>query len=286
MLPELKAYLKYIRDERQLSAHTLDAYARDIQQLTEFLVSHFDGAEWCWCAIQRATIRAWVGELHRKGCSRRTIARKLSAVRTFLKFLCAEGKVKYNAARHIKAPKLGRSLPKCLSKAEVEDALKHAAEGKRAGRDVAVLELLYSGGLRLSELAALNRDDINLEEKVVRVLGKGKKERIVPVGRYAIKALTTYLNSASRNGGPPALFMSRQGRLSRRQIQRVVAEHADGASPHALRHSFATHLLNAGANLRAIQEMLGHADISTTSIYLHLSRDRLKKVHQQCHPRG
>ncbi|MGD2152588.1 MAG: tyrosine recombinase [Gemmatimonadales bacterium] len=299
---EVRDYLRNLRDERQLSPHTVDAYRRDLGDLCGFLDGYYGSPEWAWCEIDRLAIRAFLSHLTMAALKKRTIARKLSAVRSFFRFLQREGIVAANPARQVRAPREGRVLPGHLTQREMsqlfELAARRAAQpGWRGLRDQALMELLYSAGLRLSEVHALDLAHVDLEAKRVRVHGKGRKERIVPIGGHAVDALLAYGRDRARQFGPPAdgdpLFTSDRGRrLSRRQIQRIatryialVAEES-GLSTHSVRHSFATHLLDEGADLMAIKELLGHASLSTTQMYAHTSRERLRQVYRVAHPRS
>ena len=300
---DVAAYLRNLRDARQLSPHTLTAYRRDLAEFTGFLTRRFERPEWQWSEVDRAALRAFLGELNRRGLARRSIARKLSAVRSFLRFLHREEVVAANPARAVRSPKLDRRLPGWLTRAEVESLfaaaeLRSAEGGFRGVRDHAVVELFYATGMRLSELQALDTTGLDLVTEQVRVLGKGRKERIIPIGRAAAAALRRYElrrdELLGRTGGDRrALFLSERGRrLSGRQLQNLMKAFLDaaagdaGLSTHSLRHSFATHLLDAGADLLAVKELLGHASLSTTQIYTHTSRERLKKVYNQAHPRA
>jgi integrase/recombinase XerC len=300
----LRSWLREIEDGRQLSAHTVSAYRRDLRELCEFLTGHFDDPEWTWERVDREALRAFIGRLGRKGLARRTIARKLSAIRTFFRYLHREELVEANAAKSVRSPRLERTLPSWMTKADTERlfalAESRSAENTHEGvRDHAILELFYSAGLRLSELYQLDTTDIDLVGDQVKVKGKGRKERIVPVGRAAVQALRRWeprraeavsdAPASERN----ALFVSKRGRrLSRRRIQTIVGKMLHAASgdeklsTHSLRHTFATHMLDGGADLLAVKELLGHASLSTTRIYSHTSRERLKRVYDQAHPRA
>ncbi|NIR46534.1 MAG: tyrosine recombinase [Gemmatimonadetes bacterium] len=295
-------YLRHLQDERQLSDHTVQAYRRDLADLCEFLNGYYGSLDWEWPDIDRLTVRAFLGHLSAAGLERRTIGRKLSAVRSFFRFLQREGSVSGNPARHVRAPRHGRALPGHLTQKEMVELFELAARrlegaGWRASRDRALVELLYSAGLRLSEVHGLDLPDLDHALGRVKVRGKGGKERIVPVGRTAAAALRDYHRARRQRFGEPepldALFVSERGnRLSRRQIQRIVtdfiarvAEEGE-LSTHSIRHSFATHLLDEGADLMAIKELLGHASLSTTQMYAHTSRERLKRVYRVAHPRG
>lgn len=318
--PAVTEFLRYIELERGLSDHTVTAYGRDLDQFTEFLARYYGRGDAEWARVDRLAIRSFLGEMERKGLARSTMARKLSAVRSFFRFLHRTEEVEANPARSVRSPRQGRSLPGYLGADELEgllDLLRDEAEaegGFLAARNRALMELIYSCGLRLAEIQQLDRQDVDLRGGEVRVVGKGRKERIVPVGRKARDALEAYRSALEEDGpdrptGPwgrrrgagdgeedrprAPLFLSTRGRrLSRRQIQRVVAESLDrvaegeGLSTHALRHSFATHLMDAGADLMAVKELLGHASLSTTRIYTHTSVEQLRREYRRAHPRG
>jgi integrase/recombinase XerC len=298
----VQGYLKHLEDERQLSGHTVAAYRRDLANLSDFLNKYYDRRDWAWDEVDRLAIRAFLSELTTSALKKSTLARKLSTVRSFFRFLNREGVVAANPARHVRAPRRGRTLPGYLTQKEMlrlfELAGQHAtASGWRGTRDRALLELLYAAGLRLLELNTLSAADLRIECREVKVRGKGRKERIVPIGRHAATALREYDRARQREFGRPAptdpLFLSDRGqRLSRRQIQRIVSgfialvAEESGLSTHSVRHSFATHLLDEGADLMAIKELLGHASLSTTQMYAHTSRERLRQVYRVSHPRN
>ncbi len=295
-------FLRQLADERQLSRHTVEAYRRDLSSLRAFLTDYYGSGSWSWEAVDRLAVRAYLGHLTQRSLRPRTIARRLSAARSFFRFLHRTNVVPANPARHVRAPRQGRALPAYLSQAEMErlfDLAAGGAEGEawRVARDNALIELLYSAGLRLSEVHALNAADLESASSQLKVRGKGRKERIVPVGRAALRALSAYDQERERRFGITApsdpLFVSKGGgRLSRRQIQRLVtryiglAAEESGLSTHSVRHSFATHLLDEGADLMAIKELLGHSSLSTTQMYAHTSRERLKQVYRVAHPRS
>jgi integrase/recombinase XerC len=298
---EVAAFLEHLEKERQVSPNTVKAYRRDLEAFLEFLGRHY-GGDWDFGTVDRLGVRGFLGELQRRGLAKRSIARSLSAVRTLYRFLQAHHGLEKSAVRGAKAPRLGRSLPGYLDRERTE-ALFAAVEARAAGgdhgggRDLAIMELFYSSGLRLAELTGLNLLDLDLLSDQVRVRGKGRKERLVPVGSRASRALRNYLaerEAVARLPGADrqAVFVGRRGRrLSARTVQRIVHRAletvgGDGLRTHSLRHTFATHLLDAGADLRAVQELLGHASLSTTQIYTHTSVERLKKVYQQAHPRA
>ena len=298
-------FLRHLSDERQLSAHTVRAYAKDLADLRDFLTSFLGTPEWSWGQLDRLALRSFMGWCLRKGLSRRSLARKLSAVRAFYRFLHAEERIAANPTRAVRSPRGEKRLPGHLSRGDV-DGVFGVAEARAAGntlagtRDLAVLELLYGSGLRLAELHGMDLADLDLVGEQARVRGKGRRERIVPLTAPAVRAVRRYeprrqeaISPRSGSDDRKALLLNRSGkRLSRRSIQSVVRRVFDEAgregelSAHALRHSFATHLLDAGADLMAVKELLGHATLSTTRIYTHTSRERLTQVYQVAHPRS
>lgn len=298
------AFLRNLADGRQLSEHTVNAYRRDLTELIAFFDTHFGSDAWTWAGIDRLALRSFLGHLSRRRLSRRSIARKLSAARSFFRFLHREEKIEANPARTVRSPRLERTLPSWLNRAETDSLFSlvenRAAEGSFRGiRDLAMLELLYATGLRLAELHGLNAGDLDLVGDVVKLRGKGKKERIVPLGRAAVSALRRWEPFRARTAAGTtsddrdAVFLSQHGRrLSRRRIQGIVsaflraASDDTGLSTHSVRHTFATHLLDNGADLIAVKELLGHASLSTTRIYAHTSRERIKRVYDEAHPRA
>jgi integrase/recombinase XerC len=298
---EIRAFVDHIGRERQLSPNTVQAYGRDLLDLERFLGDYRGNVDFRWKDVDRVALRSFLAWCQAKKLTRRTSARKLSAVRTFFRFLQDESRIGVNPTRGIRSPRSTRTLPAYLARRDVE-AVFGVAEGAArentlAGtRDLVVVELLYGSGLRLAEIHGMDLDALDLGSGRVRVLGKGRKERIVPVTAAALVALGRYLprrrEVTGSDGGP--LLVGRLGkRLSRRSIQRVVrgllergASHEEGASVHSLRHSFATHLLDAGADLMAVKELLGHSSLSTTRIYTHTSKERLARVYRAAHPRA
>lgn len=285
----LERYLAHLRHERRLSPHTLGAYERDITELFE------RARDTPLDKLQVHDIRRFVARLHAKGLDPRSIGRMLSAWRGFFRYLARDHGYGDNPALGIRAPKAAKRLPQALSPDDTQRLLQIDADGALATRDKAMFELFYSSGLRLSELTGLAPTDVNFAEGTVRVLGKGSKTRIVPVGRFALDALREWL--AAREGiervQPDALFVSRSGRrVGPRAVQERLKNLAlkQGVStkvhPHVLRHSFASHVLQSSSDLRAVQEMLGHASISTTQIYTHLDFQHLAKVYDAAHPRA
>lgn len=290
----LESFLAWLELERGLSKNTLSAYARDLVQCVAFLVK--EGVA-DWASVESTQISAWMTSLSRADFARSSQARKLSALRMFAKHLVHENIRKDDVTELLGAPKLSRNLPDALTREEMGQLLNAPSAVTPYGlRDRAILELFYSSGLRVSELCGILLQSINLEEGYVRVFGKGSKERVAPIGNAAVKAVQDYITGGRPHFIKPRtgseLFLSQQGRvISRKMIWVLIKEHARRAGikktvkPHLLRHSFATHLLEGGADLRAIQEMLGHADISTTQIYTSVNSQRLADEHALYHPR-
>ncbi len=307
LAPEVALFLDHLARERDLSPHTVTAYRRDLVDFGRFLGAHYGTADFTWGGVDRLAMRAFLGHLARRGLSKRSSARALSAIRSFYRFLHREELVDANPARTVGTPKLDRHLPAYLDRGQMQRVFDVAAAkvdatdgGHAAVRTLAILELLYSTGMRLAELQGLNRADLDLLSQQAKVRGKGRKERIVPLGDHATRALRNYeakRDALARRLGPAAdraaVFLNDRGRrLGRRSIQQAITDllatvdEDAGLSVHSLRHTFATHLLDAGADLRAVQELLGHASVSTTQIYTHTSVERLKQVYRQAHPRA
>jgi integrase/recombinase XerD len=291
----LDRFLHHLAVEKGLSRNTLEAYARDLQGYLSFL------AERGISNLRESSAEQIMGYfklLRGKGLSARSAARALSALRGFHKFLLQDRVIPQNPLRRLRAPKVVPRLPGVLTSKEVEDLLRQPDPRKPLGnRDRAMLELLYATGLRVSELVHLSVNDVNLEVGYVRTKGKGARERIVPMGRAACQALKGYLEGPRRSwalrSSDATLFLGRGGReITRQGFWKTLRKHARAAgigkhiTPHTLRHSFATHLLERGADLRSVQSMLGHVDIATTQVYTHVSREHLKRLHQKYHPRG
>lgn len=286
-------FSEYLAAARGSSDNTIKAYARDIDDFLSFLLDE-RGLEYL-NQITRLEIRAYLFKLREKNRNS-SLARKLSSIKAFFKYMVREGRLKSNPAADVRAPKKPKLQPKFL----VVDAAFALMEAPDADtpiglRDRAALELAYSSGLRVGELTGLNVDDVDLKQGLVKVLGKGGKERVVPVGGKALKAIEAYLAVRPELGGhdAEALFLGKKGgrlndRVFRRQVERYVTELSleSGVSPHALRHTFATHMLEAGADIRAIQELLGHAGLSTTQKYTHINLDHLSEVYGKAHPRA
>jgi integrase/recombinase XerD len=288
-------FLNYLLVEKGLSQKTLEAYSRDIIRYRNFLAENKSTA---FSEQDTPLILKHLIHLRKAGLAARSRARHLVAIRGFYRFLVQEKILRKDPARLVDLPKSGLKLPQVLSRAEMELLLKAPDTAKPVGiRDAAMLELLYAAGLRVSELVKLKIQDVNLEAGFVRIFGKGSKERIVPIGSHAREKINTYLKTArSRrltHRSSPYLFIARAGKPMTRQgfwklLRRyaLIAGLTKKITPHSLRHSFASHLLEGGADLRAVQIMLGHVDISTTQIYTHVTREHLKKLHQKFHPRG
>jgi integrase/recombinase XerC len=303
---EISEFIVFLAKERNDSPHTVRAYRRDLVAFQGFCDEYHGGASWSWQSLDRLALRSFMGELDRRGLSKRSIGRAVSVIRTFYRFLGNRYGVDGNPAKGVRIPKTDRRLPAVLDRAQVDMMFAYAESLAEHGefmatRDLVILELFYATGMRLGELAGLNVADVDVISEQVKLRGKGRKERIVPFGSHAARALQRYLaerevllaGGRTARGDARALILSRRRRrLSARGIQRIVKRFLDGLDEsvgfkvHTLRHSFATHLLDAGADLRAVQELLGHASLSTTQVYTHTSVARLKKVYQQAHPRA
>jgi integrase/recombinase XerC len=300
---EIVDFVTFLSKERNDSPHTVKAYERDLGAFAAFCQDYY-GGPWSWAGVDRLAVRGFLAAEQRRGLAKRSVARALSALRTFYRFLNATRGLEVNPARAARTPKLEKTLPTYLDRAEVEKLFadaeaRAAAGGLREARDLAMLELFYSTGMRLSELAGLNDPDVDLVSDQVKLRGKGKKERIVPVGSHATAALRKYVQQRDgllavtvRAGSRPVFVNLRGKRITPRGVQLAMKRLFDGLARgtelhvHALRHSFATHLLDAGADLRSVQELLGHASLGTTQVYTHTSVERLKKVYHQAHPRA
>lgn len=319
---EVEMFLTHLSAERRLSPHTLDGYARDLADFAAYISGALKIER--FGEVTAGAVRSYLSDLMARGYSRATVARKLACLRSFYRFLEAEGLVSTNPARQVSTPRRPKRLPEFLYPQEMEALLSAPDLGTPQGiRDRAILELFYASGIRVAELVGLNLGDIEFELEYVRVYGKGSKERVVPVGRRALEAVKRYLDesrpllaaraASSRGvrgrqggaahadegpgrqgglGGEP-LFLSKLGtRLTARSVQRMVKKYVAQAcasskvTPHTLRHTFATHLLEGGADLRAVQELLGHVDISTTQIYAHVTREKVRSIYLKAHPRA
>jgi len=297
----VEEYLRHLETERNLSGETLRAYRGDLELFTAFCnrAGIDDPGQ-----VDHRFLRRYLSYLQTRGYSRSTVARRTAAVRGFYRFLVRNGRLSSDPALALTPPRLDRRLPRVLSLKEIEDAEERCGLHvyRTSLRDMALVELLYATGMRVAELAGLNVEDLDVKRGEVRVLGKGRKERVIPVHRAALQLLRSYLEKErpllaaksgfGQGGGNPLFLSVNGGRLSDRGVRRVVErffrslEGGKRVSPHTLRHTFATHLLQGGADLRAVQELLGHVDLSTTQIYTHLSKSRLKEAFFQAHPRA
>ena len=295
-------FLDYLFKERNYAEHTINSYRCDLRQFARFLYPRVDNLQLPLKAVQREQIMAFMADLEEKNLKASTVVRKLAALRSLFRFLCRDGALAANPAAAIAAPAVARSLPCHLPVEQVAQAIEAPPTERFTGvRDRAIMEVFYGGGIRLGELVALNLSALDLEHDTIKVLGKGRRERIAPIGAKAREALQTYLlrrvevllefDVAEIDAG--ALFLNGRGkRLSRRMVQRVVERYlrtvseAESLSPHLLRHSFATHLLDAGADLVAVKELLGHATLTTTQVYTEVSLDRLREIYARAHPHG
>jgi len=295
MKHNIDEFINYLSVERGLASNTLLAYRRDLTKYAEFLAQKsIENVN----SVVRDHITKFMYDQKQKGLSTNSICRSLAAIKMFHRFLVRERLAKQDPTSLVETPKLWKRVPEVMTVGEIESVI-HSAKGPKwqAVRDRAILELFYASGMRVSELVNLNVDSINFQAGYVRCMGKGRKERIIPVGRMACEAVKKYCEGVreqlAKDRTGTVLFLSRLGKkLSRQSIWKVIKLYARKANikkeikPHTLRHSFATHLLERGADLRSVQEMLGHADISTTQIYTHVDRERLKSIHKQHHPRA
>ncbi|MET0086458.1 MAG: tyrosine recombinase XerC [Sedimenticola sp.] len=288
----LDHFLEHLRHERRLAENTLSSYTRDLEKVREWCVQQ---GITDWSGLDQHQVRAYVATRHRKGISGKSLQRELSSLRSLFRYLLREGQVTSNPAQGVRAPKIQRKLPATLDADQLGSMLDAPAEEPLDLRDLAIMELFYSSGLRLSELVSLNTNDIDFNDTTLEVTGKGSKTRRVPVGRKAQEAIQRWLEVRGEiaNIEEPALFVGKRGRrINPRTIQERMKRWAirQGVSrnihPHLLRHSFASHLLESSGDLRAVQELLGHADISTTQIYTHLDFQHLAQVYDKAHPRA
>lgn len=302
MYSYIDSFMVYLKVERNCSSLTLESYRRDLFDGIDFFseVLGKKDEEIKPEEINYTLLRQYLGQLRARGLSRATVARRLSAWRTFCRFLCREGYLDTNPLHRLSVPRQRRQLPNFLYKDEVRMLIEMPSLDRPLGiRDRAILEVLYATGIRVGELVSLDLSDIDFVSQSLRVTGKGNKERIVPIGSYALRALEDYLKRArhkliSRGGaGCEALFLNyRGGRLTARGVRNILSGYVQklhlekGVSPHTIRHSFATHLLDNGADLRGVQELLGHVRLSTTQIYTHVTREKLKEQYKKAHPRA
>lgn len=293
MQAEIAAFLRHLDRERNASPHTIRAYGEDLEQFTRHVRAEL-GREGDPSDVDHLLIRAFLARLHRQGLKTGSAARKLATLRTFFRYLCREGMLDRNPARALLSPRLDKRVPTHLDERDVELLLDMPGDGDGAVRGRAILEMLYATGIRCAELVGLDVSEVDLDARMIRVLGKGRKERIVPFGTRAALAVRSYL-PVRQQAAPrtDALFVNRRGgRLTDRSVRMLVANRVRALamvrriSPHTLRHSFATHLLERGADLRAIQELLGHASLSTTQRYTHVNTRRLLEIYNKAHPRA
>jgi len=301
----IAAFVKHIGEERRFSPHTVTAYRSDLESFAGFWERGFaqeSAAQTPLSRVDTLAVRSYLASLHKGKLSARSLSRRLSTLRSFFRWACREGFIAKSPAKYLPAPRVPRSLPRAMTLSDTEDLLAAAGEGPMPARDRALFELFYATGLRVSEAAGLDLEDVDFASRLVRVVGKGSKERIVPFGEEAEEALQAYLpdRAAVRSarvyekgaGGQPLFVNTRGGRLTPRSMSRLLKRRLRAAglpadiSPHALRHTFATHLLSAGADLRSIQELLGHASLSTTQKYTHLDAARLREVYWNAHPKA
>jgi tyrosine recombinase XerC len=282
----LSKFISYLNVEKNYSAHTILNYRLDLEGFIQFIDQ--TPVE----KVEYLLLRSYLAKLRNENFKARSLARKLASLRSFYKFLHREGLIKSNPAVLVMSPKLDRRLPKFISEEEMARFIEAPSLKNIAGkRDRAILEILYSSGIRVSELVGLNVADVDLFGNIMKVSGKGKKERLLPIGRKAIAAVKEYLDERKSDVFP--VFLNKSGtRLTDRSVRNIVNKYMHQCavqyqmSPHVFRHSFATHLLNRGADLRAVQELLGHINLSTTQIYTHVTTERLKKIYDQAHPRA
>lgn len=296
----IQKFLKYLEKEKKYSIHTILSYEDDLRQLSDFLSKHFSG-NYNLNQIDNLTIRLFLGELVDLKLTKKSIARKLSSTKSFFRYLSREKIISTNPALNISSPKLPKKLPSFLEEDSVTKMMNLPDISTVTGlRDKAILELLYSTGIRLQELISINLNDINWDKSTLKVMGKGKKVRIIPFGSKAKESLKQYLerredlySSFTNDDAKDALFLSNKGkRIYPKGVYNIVSYYIgkvsdiERKSPHVIRHTFATHLLNRGADLKAVKELLGHESLSTTQIYTHLTIDHIKKIYNQAHPKS
>jgi integrase/recombinase XerD len=294
-------FLNYLTVEKGFPPNTIAAYRNDLNQLAGFIEEEAAkrGSIPPWASFDRQSMLSYLLDLRQRNYAATTIARKVAAVRSFFKFMVAEGLIKANPIQDVRSPKIGRSLPKPISFSQVRRLIEQPGKlsTPEAKRDRAMLELLYASGMRVSELVSLNLGDVDLEGGYVRCLGKGNKERVIPIYEQAVLAVKEYIEETRpqlmRNDDEKALFLNPRGeRLTRQGFWQKLKGYAKSANlesevtPHTLRHSFATHMLSGGADLRSVQELLGHANISTTQVYTHLTTEHIRRTYEQSHPRA
>jgi integrase/recombinase XerD len=297
----IKKFLNYLEVERGFSRNTIEAYENDLNQLVGFLEEEAakGGAIKPWTAFDRQSILSYLTNLKERRYAATTVARKVAAIKSFFSFLATEGLVKENPTRDVPSPRVGKSLPKPISITQARQLLEETEKRAtpEAKRDKAMLHLLYASGMRVSELVSLNMSDVDTDGGYVRCFGKGGKERLIPIHSQAVAALKEYISQGhprlKAGDGEEALFLNRRGeRLTRQGMWQILKGYAKAAklgvdiTPHTLRHSFATHMLSGGADLRSVQELLGHSNISTTQVYTHLTTEHIRRAYEKSHPRA
>lgn len=294
----IERFLTYLAVEKGFSANTASAYRNDLSQLAQFISTRAKAADG-WAGVDRRDMLAYLLDLQERRYAETTRARKIAAARSFFKFLLAQAAIERDPTENMESLNVGRSLPRPISVAEVKALLDQPQKQTtpEAKRDSAMLQLLYASGMRVSELVSLNVEDVNTVDGDVRCLGKGKKERLIPIHKKAVQIVEEYLGEPRshllRRDEERALFLNRRGeRLTRQGFWQILKEYAraaglqDDVTPHTLRHSFATHMLSNGADLRSVQELLGHANISTTQVYTHLTTEHVRRAYEKSHPRA
>ncbi len=300
MDPHIGHFLNFMSVEKGASGNTVAAYKNDLQQFDRYIISiNGNGKVRDWDTLHRDVIIDYLLTLRSRNYAEATVARKVAAIKSFFQYMQAEGAIRGNPAESLESPRVGRSLPKPLSVTEVDELLEQTMKRTtpEAKRDRAMLELLYATGLRVTELVSLNVEDLNMDGPYVRCMGKGSKERTIPIHEQAAAAVADYLNEGRaalvKNRKESALFVNRRGeRLTRQGFWLILKQYAKEANisspvtPHTLRHSFATHMLRGGAPLRNVQELLGHANISTTQVYTQIANEHVRQVYEKAHPRA
>lgn len=301
MKEEIEKFINYLKVEKGFSSNTLAAYCNDLNQFRTFAEKHKQAHAMSprWSDVDRDALLRYMLDMKEKAYRPTTIARKIAATKSLFGFLFNEGLIRADPTENLASPKIGRSLPKPLTIQEVRQLLDKVSKGTgpETLRDIAMFELLYATGMRVSEVVSLNKENVNLEGAFVRCFGKGSKERVLPVYPDAVKKLQTYLEEGRPklpvNPGENALFVNQKGgRLTRQGFWQILKGHVAAAgikanvTPHTFRHSFATHMLSGGADLRSLQELLGHANISTTQVYTHLTSEGIRKAYDKAHPRA
>lgn len=298
MLESIKKFAHFLKSEKHYSVHTVTSYQTDLLQFHTFVAARYGADEFAVSEISKHDIRAFLSYLVSRRLGKRSVARKVACLRSFFRYLTVQGVIEQNPTSVIASPKLDKPVPVFLATEQTFDMMAHVDQTTDTGiRDLAMLELFYSTGMRLAELIALDLGDINWDNGTVKVFGKGSKERIIPVGDVALNKVRSYLKVREHFQAQPdhndALFLTERGRriypvAVQRMVKKIISQVSEAGkrSPHVIRHTFATHLLNNGANIRAVKDLLGHENLSTTQIYTHVTTDKLKRVYDQAHPRA